>query len=103
MHSISFDISMGIYLSLEFKSNLSLEQGAIDFDLWKQKSFGPGQIDTALSRVRTYDNLYCRERFQKSAIKVNKDVLLEYERLKQNDIISTMKRNNISDNYSLCS
>ena len=38
---------------------LSLEQGVIDFNLQKQKSFGPGQISTAFGRVKTYDNLYC--------------------------------------------
>ena len=38
---------------------LSLEQGAIDFDLQKQMLFGPGRICIALSRVKTYDNLYC--------------------------------------------
>ena len=38
---------------------------------------------TALSRVQTYDNLYCTGEFVKSAVKVNKDALLEYERLKQ--------------------
>ena len=38
---------------------LSLEQGVIDFDLRKQKPFGPGQTYTALSRVKTYDNPYC--------------------------------------------
>ena len=37
---------------------LSLEQGVIDFDLQKQKLFGPRQMYTALSRVKTYDNLY---------------------------------------------
>ena len=31
------------------------------------------------------------------AIKVNKDALLEYERLKQNDLFSTIKRNTLSD------
>ena len=36
---------------------LSLEQAVIDFDLQKQKSFGPEQMYTALSRVKTYDNL----------------------------------------------
>ena len=51
---------------------------------------------TALSRVKTYDNLYCIGEFKKSAIKVNKDALLEYERLKQNDLFSTVKRNAIS-------
>ena len=35
----------------------SLEQGLIDFDLQKEKSFGPGQMYTALSGVKTYDNL----------------------------------------------
>ena len=38
---------------------VSLEQGVIDFDMQEQKSFGPGQIYTALSMVKTYDNLYC--------------------------------------------
>ena len=38
---------------------LSLEQGVVDFDLRKQRSLGAGQIYTALSRVKTYDNLYC--------------------------------------------
>ena len=36
--------------------------------------------------------------FEKSAIKVNKDALLEYERLKENDLFSTLKRSIISDN-----
>ena len=35
---------------------LSLEQGANDCDLRKQKTFGPRQIYAALSRVKTYDN-----------------------------------------------
>ena len=44
---------------------------------------------TVLSRVKTYD---------KSAIKINKDVLLEYELLKQNDLFSTIKGNAKSGN-----
>ena len=51
-------------LTLEWASNvhkvqgLTLEQGVTDFDLRKQKSFGPEKIYTAFSRVKTYDNLY---------------------------------------------
>ena len=71
---------------------LNLEQGVIDFDLRKQKSFGPGQMYTGLSRLKTYDNLYCTREFKKSAIKVNKDALLEYGRLQQNDLFSTVKK-----------
>ena len=62
------------------------------FDLRKQKSFGPGQIYTALSTVKTYDNLYCIGQFKKSAVKANKDALLEYERLKLNYLFSTIKK-----------
>ena len=62
---------------------LRLEQGVVDFDLQKQRSFGPGQIYTALS---TYDNIYCTGKFKKSVIKVNKDALLEYKRLKESDL-----------------
>ena len=69
---------------------LTLEQGVIDFDLQKQKLFGPGQMYTALSRVKTYDNLYCIGELKKSVIKVNKDAFLEYEHLKQNDLFSTV-------------
>ena len=65
------------YASVVFKGlGLSLEQVVIDFDLWKQKSFGPGQIYTALSRIKTLDNLCCVEEIQTFAIKVDKDALL---------------------------
>ena len=39
-----------------------------------------------------YNALYCIGEFKKSAIKVNKGALLEYERLKQNDLFSTIKK-----------
>ena len=49
---------------------LSLEEGVTDFDLQKQKSFGSGHMYTVLSRVKTYDNLYCIGEFKNSAIKM---------------------------------
>ena len=69
---------------------MSQEQGFIDFDLQKQKLFGLGQIYTAVSSVKTFDNLYCIGETKKFAIKVNKNALFEYERLKQNDFISAI-------------
>ena len=51
---------------------------------------------TALSRVKAYANLYCIGEFKKCSIKVNKDALLKYERLKQNDLFPTIKSNTIS-------
>ena len=55
-------------------------------------------IYTALSRVKTYDNIYCIGEFQESAVKVNKDLLLECEHLKQNDLFSTVKINTLCNN-----
>ena len=55
------------------------------------------QTYTAFISLKTYDNLYYIGEFKKSVIKVHKDPLLEYERLKQNELFSTIKRNNFSD------
>ena len=55
------------------------------------------QTYTAFISLKTYDNLYYIGEFKKSVIKVHKDALLEYERLKQNELFSTIKRNNFSD------
>ena len=57
--------------------DLSLQKGVIDFDLRNQKSLEPEQIYIILSRVKTYGNLYYISEFKRSAIKLNKDVLLE--------------------------
>ena len=51
---------------------------------------------TALSKVKTYDILYCIGEFTKSVIQINNNALLEYGQLRQNDLFSTMKRNAIS-------
>ena len=92
-----FPLTLGWGSTVHKVQGLSLEQGVVDFDLHKQKSFGPGQIYAALSRVKSYGNLYCAREFKNSAIKINKDALIEYERLKQNDLFSTLKKNTISD------
>ena len=40
-------------------SSLSLEKDVVDFDPWKQKSFGTGQWYTTLSWLQVYQNHYC--------------------------------------------
>ena len=63
----------------------------------KKSSFGADQIYTAFSTVKA-DNLYCIGVFKEYEMKVNKDALLEYERLKENKLFFTFKRSIISDN-----
>ena len=55
-----------------------------------------GQIYTTLSRLKTYSNLYWIGESKKSAIKINKEAWLEYER-QQNDLFVAIEKNTISD------
>ena len=73
---ISISIHQVYSISFSMVQGLSLEQVIIDFDLRKQKSFVLGQIYTMVSKVKTYDNLYCIGEFRKSAIMANKGALL---------------------------
>ena len=47
-----FSLILGWASSVRKVQGVSLEQGVIDFDLRKQKSFGPWQIYSVLSRVK---------------------------------------------------
>ena len=64
-------------LTLEWSSavqkvqDLSSEQGVIGFDLQQQKPFGPEEMYTALSRVKSYDNCYCIGEFKRHGMKAN--------------------------------
>ena len=49
-------------------------------------------MHTALCRVKIYDNLYCIWEIKKYMIKVNKNTMLEYGRLKRNYLFSTIKK-----------
>ena len=50
---------------------LSLDEGAISFDLHRQKSFNPGQMYIALSRITSMDRMYLAGNYSKKAIKEN--------------------------------
>ena len=54
---------------------LSLEKGAVNFDLQKQRTFGQGRMYTALSRVSSYDKFFCVRKFELSSIKANVSAL----------------------------
>ena len=76
---------------------LSIEQGVVDFNLRKQRSFGSGQIYTALSRIKTFDTLYCTGEYKRISIKASTEALKEYERLKEHSIFSEIEKNIVSD------
>ena len=67
----------------------SLGQSVIDFDLPKQKLFGLDKF--ILCSVGQQLMLIFIGEFKKSVIKVNKVALLEYKRLKQSNLFSTIR------------
>ena len=69
---------------------LRLEEGVVNFGIQKQRTFGQGQMYTALSRVSSYDKRFCGGKFEPSSIKVNVFPLQEYERLRLNSIFENI-------------
>ena len=54
---------------------LSLNEGAVSFELRKQKYFGPVKIYTPLRRVRDYNKFFCKGELNTSSIRVNTSAL----------------------------
>ena len=52
---------------------------------------------TALSRVSSYDKLFCVGKFEPSSIKINVSALQEYERLCQNSIFENIEKIIVTD------
>ena len=62
---------------------LTLNEVVVNFELPNQKSFNPGQIYVALSRVTSLQGLYILGNIEDKLIKTNPKVHFEYQRLKQ--------------------
>ena len=72
--------------------------------LLKSKSknhFGLGKYGLCSAEKKSHDNLCCTGEFKKRVIKVNKDALIEYERLKQKDFFSTVKSTISDDTFTI--
>ena len=72
---IQFPSALSWAYTIHRVQGLSVEQGAVSFDLKKQNSFGPGQMYATSSRVTNYDQLYCIGEYKMSSIKVNTSAL----------------------------
>ena len=64
---------------------LTLDRAVISFDLEKQRSFNPGQMYVALSRVKSIDGLYFTGQYSHSAFTCSKKVADEYTRLRMTE------------------
>ena len=76
---------------------LSLDKGAISFDLHRQKSFNPGQMYVALSRITSMDRMYLVGNYSKKAIKKNSSAKKKYQRLRCESKLATLPFISVSE------
>ena len=67
---------------------LTLDKLVISFELHRQKSFNPGQIYLALSRVKSIEGLFILGNFDQKYIKVDQRLTREYDRLRNKSVPS---------------
>ena len=65
--------------------SLSLDQAVISFDLEKQRTFNPGQMYVAISRLRSKEGLFFTGQFSRSAFTCCNKVHEEYARLRMSE------------------
>ena len=80
---LQFPITLAWACTVHKVQELTLNEVAVNFELRKQKSFNPGQIYVALSRVTSLQGLYIVGNIEKKHIEANPKVHFEYQRLRQ--------------------
>ena len=80
-----FPLMLSYACTVHKVQGLTLDQAVISFDLRKQRSFNPGQMYVAMSRVKTIEGLFFTGEFKKNAFTCNHKVDEEYCRLRMKD------------------
>ena len=78
-----FPLTLSWASAIHKVQGLSLPKSVISLEIERQKSFRPGQICVALSRVTNIEGLYLTGTFRKDAIKANTEASNEYDGLKK--------------------
>ena len=68
-----------------------------DFDLHGQKSFNPGQMYVALTRITSIVRMYLVTNYSKKAIKENSSAKKEYQRLRRESKLVTLPFISVSE------
>ena len=82
IHPTQFPVTLSHACMIHKVQSISRHDVVISFDLNKQKSFLPGQIYVALSRLTNLQGMYLIGNYSKSAIKANNSAAEEYRRLR---------------------
>ena len=76
-----FPLTLAWECTVHKVQGLSLDTGALSFDLHKQKHFNQGQMYVALSKIKNLENLFLIRTYTARTIKENVAANLEYERM----------------------
>ena len=69
-------------VTLHKVQGISTDEIVVSFQLDKQRNFNPGQLYVAISRVRSFNGLFLKGRFSRSAIVSSEAAHAEYQRLR---------------------
>ena len=76
---------------------LNLNEGIINFQLQRQKSFNQGQINVGLSRVKLTEGTHLIGKYSSSAIRINSSAKKEYDRLQTESILRSFQLSKVPD------
>ena len=85
---VQFPITLAWACTVHKVQGLTLEKVVLSSELIKQKAFNYGQIYVALSRATSLQGLYILGQIESKHVKANPKVLEEYERLRNECIVS---------------
>ena len=87
-HSVKrnqFPLMLSYACTIHKVQGLTLDRVVISFNLERQRTFNPGQMYVAMSRVKTIEGLFFTGNFTASAFICNNKVKEEYTRLRMNE------------------
>ena len=93
---VEFPITLAWACTVHKVQGLTLERVVISSDLIKQRAFNYGQIYVALSRATSLQGLYILGQVENKHVKANPKVLEEYERLRNECILTTVLQDSVN-------
>ena len=74
-----------------------MAEGAVSFNLEKQKSFNQGQIYVALSRISSMNKMYLIGSYNKTTLKVNESAKKQYEKLRSEGLFKSQSHHSVTE------
>ena len=98
MKRLQFPLMLSWACTVHKVQGKTFDQIVMSFDLKKQRTFHPGQMYVALSRVTKLEGLHLTGTFKKSAIKADNRATQQYNHMREHSKVKSMNSRKINDN-----